>query len=243
MWVPYYSVHFDNDKVGLRAYHLLREFSMQRQLAPPREMITITEDFLEQKRPRDPQKAKEFDEKYKPRIGAIMEKKHRARVLMDQKATSVADIAAVLAIQEDEIKNGFGEHDATDRKPRRKNGRLPPREVRRLKALSREDSLNQQALARVAELERNLSSLAMEVKVVIPEGYKEYHLNQRQVKILWNDLHNARYAQSWPDRVLHGELELTTDHVMPGQKPNGVDIVAEHAFAEKKQPSPPASSS
>lgn len=243
MWVPYFSVHFDNEKVGLRAYHLLREFSMQRQLAPPKEMITITEDFLEQKRPRDPHKAKEFDERYKPKIGAIMEKKHRARVLMDQKATSVADIAAVLAIQEDEIKNGFGSDDGTDRTPRRKNGRLPKREVRRLKALSREDSLDQRALERVAELERNLSTPSKEVKVVNPAGHGEYALEPMQVKILWNDLHNAQYAQSWPERVRHGELELTYNHIMPGQKPTDVDILADGTFTEKEQPPSPASSS
>ena len=57
MWVPYYSVHFGEARIGLHAYRLLREFSMQRQLAPPPEMITVTEDYLALKRPKGPVEA------------------------------------------------------------------------------------------------------------------------------------------------------------------------------------------
>lgn len=77
---------------------------MQRQLAPPREMITITKEFLDRKRPRDQEEAKKFNEEHEHRVGQLMKPKDRKRVVMDHRATSVADIAAVLEIQANEFK-------------------------------------------------------------------------------------------------------------------------------------------
>ncbi|KAL1987359.1 hypothetical protein VTN96DRAFT_4075 [Rasamsonia emersonii] len=231
MWVPYYSVHFNDAKVGLRAYHLLREFSMQRQLSPPREMITITEEFLERKRPKDPIEAEKFDKEFRPKLGWMMDKKQRARVLMDQKATSVADIAAVLRIQEEEIKNGFADG---------KRGYLTrTARKRRRAALRKEDEVSARAAERVAKFEEMISNDQVEYKIEDPQGNDEYDLEGDEVKILWSDLYDANYAESWPERVKHGELDLTRDHVMPGQKPLGVEILAHEEFKEKK----PSSSS
>ncbi|KAL1965677.1 hypothetical protein VTN77DRAFT_5177 [Rasamsonia byssochlamydoides] len=230
MWVPFYSVHFNDSKVGLRAYHLLREFSMQRQLSPPREMITITQEFLDRKRPRDPVEAEKFDEEYKDKIGRLMDKKQRARVLMDQKATSVADIAAVLKIQEEEIKNGFadGKRGYLTRTARKRR-----REGRR-----KEAEASQRAAERVDEFEDLISTDQVEYKIEDPSGNDEYDVQGDEVKILWADLYDAQYAESWPERVRHGELELTRDHVMPGQRRLGADVLTVDAFAEKQ----PASS-
>ncbi|PGH03409.1 hypothetical protein AJ79_07375 [Helicocarpus griseus UAMH5409] len=108
MWTPYFSLHFSSASRGLEAYRLLREFSLQRQLAPPEDMIKASEgnEYLFRQRPRDPLEAEKWDEEWKPRIEAshFLGKKMRARILMDQKATSVADVAAVLAIQEQKAK-------------------------------------------------------------------------------------------------------------------------------------------
>ncbi|KAI9928129.1 hypothetical protein ASPWEDRAFT_50596 [Aspergillus wentii DTO 134E9] len=224
MWVPYYSVHFNDTKVGLRAYHLLREFAMQRQLAPPREMVTISEQFLNQKRPRDPEEARKFDEKFKDKVGWLMEKKDRARVLMDQKATSVADIAAVLAIQEEEIKNGFadGKRGYLTRTARR----------RRRDARTKEEAKAAEQAERVAEFEKALSTPGVEYKIQEPQG-GEYALSEG-IKVLWTDVHDARYAQSWPEQVRHGELDLTRQHVIPGQKAiYGTEVLADGSFNEK----------
>ncbi|OJJ61827.1 hypothetical protein ASPSYDRAFT_85527 [Aspergillus sydowii CBS 593.65] len=233
MWVPYFSVHFNDSKVGLRAFHLLREFSLQRQLAPPREMVTITEEFLNQKRPRSPEEAKEFDEKYGDKIGWLMEKKDRARVVMDQKATSVADISAVLAIQEEEVNNGFadGKRGYLSRGARR----------RRREARKKEEAKANQNAERIANLEATLSSDQITYKVQesqdadIKRESAEGRSAEDPVKILWTDIHNARYAENWPVRVLHGELDLARDHVMPGQKPlyHGIEVLADKAFTEK----------
>ncbi|KAL5046091.1 hypothetical protein BDW71DRAFT_182790 [Aspergillus fruticulosus] len=233
MWVPYFSVHFNDSKVGLRAYHLLREFSMQRQLDPPREMITITEEFLNRKRPRSPEEAKEFDEKYNEKIGWLMEKKDRARVVMDQKATSVADISAVLAIQEQEIKDGFadGKRGYLTRSARR----------RRREARKKEEAKRVEHAERISQFESTLSTKQVTYK--IQEAAGGAHSTEgatapspeETVKILWSDLHYARYAESWPERVRHGELDLSRDHVMPGAKPiHGVEILADRHFNERK---------
>ncbi|KAL1886569.1 hypothetical protein Plec18167_000501 [Paecilomyces lecythidis] len=227
MWVPYFSAHFNEKKVGLRAYHLLREFSMQRQLAPPREMVTITEEFLAQKRPRDPNEAKKFDEEYKDKLGWLMDKKQRARVLMDQKATSVADMAAVLAIQEEEIKNGFADG---------KRGYLTrTARKRRRSAREHESELAEKHAQLIANFEKAISTPEVEYKIQEPHGNTEYDVQNDEVKILWYDLQDARYAESWPERVRHGELELTRQHVIPGQKLFDLDVLADHAFEEKKQ--------
>ncbi|KAL4802118.1 transcriptional regulation of mitochondrial recombination-domain-containing protein [Aspergillus unguis] len=232
MWVPYYSVHFKDSQVGLRAYHLLREFSMQRQLDPPREMITITEKFLNQKRPRNPNEHEKFDEKFKDKIGWLMEKKDRARAVMDQKATSVADISAVLSIQEKEIGDGFAEG---------KTGYLTRNERRRRRAARKKEAAKAEEHAqRISEFEAALSTSQVTYKVQDLESAKESTAEATPrsandpVKILWTDIHNARFAESWPARVLHGELDLSRDHVMPGQKPApGVEILAHKQFKER----------
>ncbi|PYH90630.1 hypothetical protein BO71DRAFT_361109 [Aspergillus ellipticus CBS 707.79] len=225
MWVPYYSVHFQDSKIGLRAYHLLREFAMQRQLAPPRSMITITEHWLSQRRPRDPTEAKEFNEKYQDKVGWLMEKKDRARAVMDQKATSVADVSAVLEIQEEEIKNGFadGKRGFLTRTARR----------RRREAKAKEERIAEGQAERVAAFEKTLSGPMVDYKIEEVEGGGP--AVDSGVKILWTDLHDARFAKMWPERVRHGELDLSRDHVMPGQKGvHGLTVLAEDEFKEKK---------
>ncbi|KAL4936658.1 hypothetical protein BDV06DRAFT_216496 [Aspergillus oleicola] len=239
MWVPYFSVHFTDSQIGLRAYHLLREFSMRRQLDPPREMITMTEEYLNQKRPKDPREAEKFDEEYGDKVGWIMQKKERARAVMDQKATSVADISAVIAIQEEEIKNGFAEY---SRGYLTRNARR-----RRRAARKKNESIAEEYAKKVSEFEATLSNDQVTYKIQDPEAATESaegttptRSPNDPVKILWTDVHNARFAESWPTRVLHGELELTRNHIMPGQKPiPGSEILADKIFKEKKTEAAP----
>ncbi|KAH8705321.1 transcriptional regulation of mitochondrial recombination-domain-containing protein [Talaromyces proteolyticus] len=225
VWVPFYSVHFDDAKVGLRAYHLLREFSKQRQLAPPREMVTITQEWLDKRKPRNPEKVEEFEEEWKDRVGSLMKPRDRARAVMDQKATSVADVAAVIAIQEEEIANGFasGKRGYITRKARKRR-----RHARKL-----EQEATEAAAKRVGEFEKTLQRAA-DIKIEDPTGVGEYAVEAKQVKILWNDLHDAQYARSWPERVSHGELELARDHILPGQKGMGEGVIAHGEFVEKE---------
>lgn len=210
MWVPYFSVHFGDPRLGLRAYQMLREFSMQRQLSPPREMITVTEEFLALKRPTDPINAEKFDEKNKHRIGQFMAKKERARVLMDQKATSVADIAAVLAIQEEEIKNGIWEKDS------KTTGTATARSRRLRRLMKREAAMAEQRRAQVASLAQHLSAAGHVYEIT--EEACHYPQSVDQVKILWRDVHDAHYAQSWPNHVSHAELLSERSHLITSER-------------------------
>jgi hypothetical protein len=210
MWTPYYSVHFGDARLGLRAYQLLREFSLRRQLSPPPEMITVTEEFLASRRPKDPSDAEEFDRLNKKRIGHPMEKKERARVLMDQKATSVADIAAVLEIQEKEIENGILDKEEWRQKHYRSQRR------RQREAMAQEAERAEQNQARIEALEQQLSEReGVEVKIGEVGNYPE---TPGDVKILWRDVHDANYAASWPAKVKHGELEIKRDNIIGGER-------------------------
>lgn len=239
MWMPYYSVHFADSELGLRAYQLLREFSKQRQLAPPAEMITVTEEYLAQKRPRDAPGAEAFDEKNMKRIGLTMEKKERARVLMDQKATSVADLAAALEMQEEYL----SEVDGVDAE--KKRGYLTRKaRQRRREAFKRQVAKAEERAARVAALEEHLSKISgEEVKIVDNDG--QYPTERESIKILWRDLHDSRCARSWPVGVQHGELVLQRSTVIGDEKATYQDlakdeVVANNEFKERVvQPTPP----
>lgn len=253
LWVPYFSVHFTTPKMGLRAFHLLREFSMQRQLAPPQEMITVTKEFLDSKRPKDPVEAEKFDRINIKRIGQTMEKKERARVLMDQRATSVADIAAVLDIHKQDFLAGVYDRDG-------KRGYLTrAARQRRREALQNDEQRQKDREARIEALEKFLSSKhhqkGMEVRVArgetspiakveaavdneaveVEEGeVAEVRADEMAVKLLWRDAHDAHYAQAWSSHVQHGQLRVLRSDVIPSEliSPDN-EVLAEDEFAEE----------
>ena len=72
-------VYFPNPHAGLAAFRRLKEFRVLHETSYPEELI------------------KETEGKWK---GSLLPKKRRGKVLMDQKANSVADLAAVLQLQE-----------------------------------------------------------------------------------------------------------------------------------------------
>lgn len=112
MWVPYFSIHFPDSPggrgAGLLAYRRLRELSLRRQLEGPDELVRATEEDVETAKKRyGPLRLAELEEEGKlesrlPRVGKLLSKKGRARKLMDQKATSVADVAMVLGLQDED---------------------------------------------------------------------------------------------------------------------------------------------
>ena len=79
LWTPFCMVYFPSPHAGLAAFRKLREFRLLHETSYPLDIITETEG------------------KWK---GSLLPKKERGRVLMDQKANSVADLAAVLLLQE-----------------------------------------------------------------------------------------------------------------------------------------------
>lgn len=211
---------------------------MQRQLAPPVDMITASEDneVLIRQRPRDPAEAEKWDKEWKSRMEQhqILNKKLRARVLMDQKATSVADVAAVLTLQEQKMKEErereareseledgdegeeggkedgkesggeVGDKDKAGKKLSRK------RRKRIQAAIKEQQKLEQETMEKISELERMLK-----VKIDPSLPLSEHHIvNEGEVKMFWMDLHNLQYAEPWPKNVIHGQLKAVRDHVM-----------------------------
>ncbi|KAL2052119.1 hypothetical protein ABVK25_007561 [Lepraria finkii] len=75
LWTPFCMVYFPTPHLGLSAYRKLREFRRLHELSYPLETITVKEG------------------KHR---GNLMQTKQRGKVLMNQKANSVADLAAVL---------------------------------------------------------------------------------------------------------------------------------------------------
>ncbi|EDN05879.1 hypothetical protein I7I51_06256 [Histoplasma capsulatum] len=243
MWTPYFSLHFPSTSLGLEAYRLLREFSMQRQLAPPADMITASQDneVLTRQRPRDPAEAEKWDEEWKIRMEQhqFLNKKLRARILMDQKATSVADVAAVLALQQqkmkeeqereareneledeneeetEEVEGGDGEkvkNESGKVGDKDKTGKKISRKRRkRIQAAIRaQQALEKDTMDKIAELERML-----QVKIDPSLPPSEHHIvNEGEVKMFWVDLHNLQYAESWPKNVIHGQLKPVRGHIM-----------------------------
>ena len=79
MWLPFCQAQFQSPVAGLEAYRKLREYRRLHETAYDRSIIT---------------------EKSGEHAGQLMTTKKRGKVLMDQKANSVADLAAVLLQQQ-----------------------------------------------------------------------------------------------------------------------------------------------
>lgn len=109
LWTPYFSLHFPSSYSGLLAYHRLRELSLQRQLQPPDNLVMMkTQTVTKKDRAR---MSKEEEEKWdeenegKPvpdGYQRLASRRARARSLMMQKATSVADVAFVVDLMQRE---------------------------------------------------------------------------------------------------------------------------------------------
>ena len=79
LWLPLCLASFPSPHAGLEAYRKLREYRRLHETAYDREIIT---------------------EKYGEHRGQLLPTKQRGKVLMNQKANSIADLAAVLLQQE-----------------------------------------------------------------------------------------------------------------------------------------------
>lgn len=202
---------------------------MQRQLAPPQEMITVTEELLAAKRPKKPTDAEEFDNLNRKRLGLTMEKRERARVLMNQRATSVADIAAVVSIQDEAIANGFLDRDGSRGYLTRKARQ------RRRAALKGAEEKAEENQARVEQFEETLAESSHEDVKIAPTDAPDPE-NAGVVKILWRDVDDAHHAQSWSANVQHGKLQLTRDaQIMPLESKESKQLAYEEQQKEEQK--------
>jgi len=148
-----------------------------------------------------------------------MSKKQRGRKLRDQKANTVADLAAVLGRQEELSQELAGETEVKNEEHRLRTARLDEvlKEKKQLRgelAKLAEGSKEEVKVARYRELKREKMRLmkdiaAAEQGVMKPKAPWERKTKQKPmmsmdgVKIEWSDLLDAEFAKTWPEGVVH----------------------------------------
>ena len=151
LWLPFWLATFPSPIAGLNAYRKLREFRLLHEVAYPRSVVA------------DPKNPK-----------CNLPKRLKGKALMDQKANSVADLAAVLFQQE--------------------RGPNKERLLHYERVKNRFDRLKSQGSKKVRRKE---GPLDVEVEYKGVEG----------VRVYWEDIKDAEFAQTWPKDVVHSLLE------------------------------------
>ncbi|ETN45089.1 uncharacterized protein HMPREF1541_09965 [Cyphellophora europaea CBS 101466] len=252
VWRPYFSIHFpENDggrQAGLKAYQRLREFSLRRQLDPQQESLMTTQEDIDKaiRKAGDPFEVREryVDHDVKgrkvlraPLLGFKLPKRIRARKLMNQKASSVADTSFVLGLAMEQLEKLFAtRYNAQHRLASVTKGRLQGLGVRgrkRLRAIRAEEEEKELQIAQRQDLasEANISKgmvpldrhiarrLSTEVNGAVVEdesvnrlvdaapAEKGYDNVDCEIQVLWADMRDGTYAETWPEGVFHGELQ------------------------------------
>ena len=165
--MPMALASFPSRFAGLDAYRKLREFRRLHETNYPLEIM------------RDPDNPK-----------ALLPKKKRARVLMDQHANSVADLAAVLCQLED--------GPSVERTERFERVSKRVRWLVKVKKLKPVEGGEEKEEARKAGVRRRLRLEKVDVGSEMRgcEG----------VEVQWMDLRDAEMAEKWPKAVVHSPL-------------------------------------
>lgn len=199
LWLPLATISFKTPAQGLTAFRKLREFRRLHETAYPLELV----------------RQKEGKNK-----GLLMGKKQRGRVLMDQKANSVADMAAVLIQQEKdeqeaaaaaaaEAKNADEERSVHVGKGKKKKKKVAAATTAPTVAdsTSTSTSTSTSPLTEVGASEK-VSTETQEGQTEIKaaaEGENKSATTQG-VRIRWSNLLDAQFAETWPASVVHDRL-------------------------------------
>ena len=172
MWRPVCLALFPDADAGHTAYRKLLEYKRLHETAYPIELI---------------------QEKEGKRKGEMLPKKKRAKVVMDQKANCVADLAAVLAQWERPL--------ALRREVK---DEMSAEEKRRVK-VKRKQFLaeNQKALERWERISKRWGERRAGKK---PNNWANETRSLEGVEIMWTDLRDAEFAAEWPEDVVHDNL-------------------------------------
>ena len=175
MWRPVCLALFPTANAGNTAYRKLLEYKRLHETAYPIETVT---------------------EKEGKRKGEMLPKKKRAKVLMDQKANCVADLAAVLAQWE---------------KPLALRRQVRPEmsdEEKRLVKVKRRQFLadNRKALERWDRIVKRWGERRAGKR---PIDWTNAKRSLEGVEIMWTDLRDAEFAAEWPSEVVHDNLRTS----------------------------------
>lgn len=166
------TISFPHPPQGLNAFRRLREYRKLHELSIP------LEDIRDKSRD-DPT--------------ALIERKKRTRLLLDQKANSVADIAAVLKKQEEA-------GPVWDRAEEVVASNEPSKDKLKDSGQGRSRALINAWLLGKKD--------AAESEPVKPSGVEG-------VTISWRNLFDAEFAESWPKAVVHSALNYSRHTVDP----------------------------
>ncbi len=243
VWRPYFSIHFPPTSVGARAgiiaYQRLREFAVRRQLSPEEgSLMTTLADIEKVKRkagePTDVRQKLRDGKLRLPTLGHKLPQRYRAEKLMDQKATSVADVSFVLGMATEWMEGEKEGDDGDDvEKERERMRSLGRRGQKRLKAIRQVEAVGKDKIEKRQEFARTVDWHEGKVKL---DGYAAQQLSYGYdaalgpsnrlvestdldtvktggsaqgpvgVNVLWADMRDGTYAQSWPGNVFHAEL-------------------------------------
>lgn len=250
LWRPHFAIHFpENDAgkaAGMEAYRRLREFSLRRQLDPPQEELMTTQEDVDKAvrksgsplvlrlRYSDQSAIKRRRQLRLPLLGQKLPLQLRARKLMNQKASSVADASFVLNMAMEHLTKLYKTHHTSKHMLHAKtNGLLKTlgkRARRRLKAVRRDEEekaveiADRAALAGKVDMAQGTlpinktiaNQLSMEFggsiegpsnRILDPKPLKNDYNAACEIQINWADLRDGTYAETWPDGVFHGEIQ------------------------------------
>jgi len=115
----------------------------------------------------------------KGKAGKLLSRKGKTPVLMNQKANSVADMAATLLWQARPMEKGEPTEDESG------NGEVESADVRKAPRQGRV------------------------VRKHVASGEELWRGSVRGVEIRWRDVLDAEFAETWPEEVVHGQLEVS----------------------------------
>ncbi|KAI9802723.1 MAG: hypothetical protein M1825_002745 [Sarcosagium campestre] len=155
LWLPLAKVSFPFPAQGLLAFQKLREYRKLHELS-------WSADDPRMRNPKQPEQ--------------LLGRKQRAKQLMDQKANSIADLAAVLKRQQDDA----AVNEAIQREEEKKRGENPVQE-------------DIKPPTRPPKLRRGGKPILPRFNITTIEG----------VEIRWTNILDAEFAESWPQPVVH----------------------------------------
>ncbi|MCJ1250549.1 hypothetical protein MMC30_007777 [Trapelia coarctata] len=194
LWQPLCFLEFPSPTLGLAAYHKLREYRRLHELSYPLSAVTETEG---------------------PFKGQLLPKKKRGKVLMNQKANSVADMAAVLLLQSK--KPSAEELKKADRKVRKDGRPLAKR------------GLGSQASAEVYTARGSVEGVRIRWANILDAEYAETW----PAAVIHDGLEKHRYTAAWPPApplVANDEEileEIRREEANEPQGPENTEVKAE----------------
>ena len=205
LWTPLCHIELPNPDMGLLTFRRLREYRRLHELSYPLSTVTQTEG---------------------PRAGQLLPRKKRIKVLMNQKANSIADMAASLLHLDHpwlektrEAKRRKAVLDREDERRRQKvqfqgevdalteklsGSSLSAEDVKALESEREEISIDLQVLRdeETSAQEGKPPPTPFDSPTILRKGLRPL----KGTVIRWANAMDAEYAETWPKQVVHGTL-------------------------------------